>query len=375
MWKNEKLSKVYDDDTFYKANEISKKYVVPTPLTKLRGLSAKIGKPVYMKDESQQETNSFKVRGVSYTIDRVLNNIDKTDEIIHLVTQSTGNHGIAMMYTLYVIAKNNNKDHIIHKVNPVIFSSCTIQENKLCKMKKYLNLFRNEVEDNERGNIFTNFNSYKEALEFREQYIKCYNAHYIAHASDDTMIGHGTMGIEIKNQLNSLGYGDNVKVCFFASCGAGGPIGIGACLKHIYPFENMKFVIVQTHDQKALISSLINDKIVLNNGCDENMPFNFADGIAVDKPEDAGLNIAKAYADYGIVVNHLKCLMYAKALYRDLLISDCNTNHIVGGTTASTYLAIHELLNDEWLKECDVIIMLGCEGNVDYKIKKYIMDQ
>ena len=42
------------------------------------------------------------------------------------------------------------------------------------------------------------------------------------------------------------------KICFFAACGAGGPVGIGACLKHLYIPSNIKFVIVQTNYSPSL---------------------------------------------------------------------------------------------------------------------------
>jgi len=106
------------------------------------------------------------------------------------------------------------------------------------------------------------------------------------------------------------------------------------------------------------------------------MPFNFADGIAVDKPEEEGLVLAKAYANFGITVNHCISLSYAKLLFEDLCDSyeDKTIRHVIGGSTSAAYLAIDDTHNEPWVTDCDIVIMLGCEGNVDTAITKYILN-
>ena len=76
----------------------------------------------------------------------------------------------------------------------------------------------------------SSYDSYEKALISRIEFVEKNNAIYIAHGSEDTIIGHGTMGLEIKKQLDELGYNSQSKITFLAACGAGGPLGIGICL-------------------------------------------------------------------------------------------------------------------------------------------------
>lgn len=85
-----------------------------------------------------------------------------------------------------------------------------------------------------------------------------------------------------------------------------------------------------------------------------------------------GIEAAKAYADCGVSVDHYLSLFYSKKLFNDLCLSYEHTSSVVGGSTASTYLAIYNNMYHDMVQQSDVIIMLGCEGNVDNKIKDYI---
>lgn len=371
MWKNNNKNRpYYNINTFNNAKKIVDKYCIKTPLVKLNTISEKLNKPVFLKDESKQITNSFKLRGVSYVIYNKIQEIIKSNRYnVSLVTQSTGNHAIATIYSIYIIAKHMSSE-IINSINPIIFSTNNIQNVKLNKIKYYLSEFRKLVNDQNRGKIIYNYNYYEEALKAREEYMKNNESIYIAHGSEDTIIGHGTMGLEIKNQLN---YPEDTKICFLASCGAGGPIGIGACLKHLY--KNSKFIIVQTEDQNALIESLKTGKIVKNKDIDKNLPFNYADGIAVDKPEEDAIKICNIYANYGITVKHIECLQEGKKLKDDIKLSTNYDNILVGGTTASVYKAVKQYKDYDFIKNSDVIIILGCEGNIEESILKYIYNQ
>lgn len=388
MWRNDKNDKsLFKKELFVKANDIVNNYTILTPLKKLEILSKTINKTVYIKDESYQNTNSFKMRGISYDVHNKVEELDNINKYnnnnkISLITQSTGNHGIALLYTLYEIAKQNknNKNHVINKIKPIIFASKDIGKLKHKKMLLYLDMFINELNivdkenKDELGQVITNFETYGEALKKREEYIKNNESYYIAHASNDIMIGHGSIGIEIKEQLEELGYDDNTKICFLCACGAGGPVGMGSCLKEIYPKDNINFVIVQTHDQNALILSLLQNKIVYNNEIDDIMPFNYADGIGVDKPEEDTLEASRVYCDGGITVNHYETLLKSTNFIKDLSISHNKEEKecVAGGSTTAVYLAIEKLKDNELIKNSDIIIMLGCEGNVDNNIKDYI---
>jgi threonine dehydratase len=67
---------------------------VRTPLLESRGLSEKVGSPVYLKLESLQETGSFKIRGAA---NKILS-LSPQEMETGVITISTGNHGRAVAY-------------------------------------------------------------------------------------------------------------------------------------------------------------------------------------------------------------------------------------------------------------------------------------
>ena len=104
------------------------------------------------------------------------------------------------------------------------------------------------------------------------------------------MTGYGAIAFHLdeilpKNTLN-----------FYCAVGAGGPIGIGLCLKYL---RETNFNIVQTKGFDSFIKSLKNNKIIIN---PEPENILVSDGIAVDKPEEFALNIGKEIVDNMIVV-------------------------------------------------------------------------
>ena len=118
---------------------------------KLENLSKTVGKPVYIKDESLQHTSSFKLRGVYYCIHSKIKNLieeGKLNKRLYITTQSTGNHGIATLYSIYKILEENVFEKELKLLDsktilePVIFSSNHIQPTKLNIMFKYLEKIR-----------------------------------------------------------------------------------------------------------------------------------------------------------------------------------------------------------------------------------------
>ena len=92
------------------------------------------------------------------------------------------------------------------------------------------------MDDPEFGSIYYNYESYKQALEARELFVKgntneISNVLYIEHGFPQIITGHGVIGLEIYKQLSSLQQSKLKNITFLASCGAGGPIGIGIALK------------------------------------------------------------------------------------------------------------------------------------------------
>jgi len=68
---------------------------------------------IYLKRESQQTTGSFKWRGVLYCIMNAFKELEKQTinekKPFYLVTQSTGNHGIALIHGVKVMKEHYSK--------------------------------------------------------------------------------------------------------------------------------------------------------------------------------------------------------------------------------------------------------------------------
>lgn len=291
---------------------------------------------IYLKRESNQVSGSFKWSGVLYAVMKIFDRILKEKiNNCYLVTQSTGNHGIATLKAINLMInhfseKYPNEQNLFNKITPIIFTNKWIKENKLNKMKLELSEYKNN-----NGKIFDDFNNYEESLKAREEFIKKHNAFYVAHGGKDILTGYGAIAFEIDKQIPT-----NKKISFYAAIGAGGPIGIGLCLSYL---RDAKINIVQTKGFDAFIRSLKSNKIEYN---DKNInKILVSDGIAVDKPELFSLEIAKKIVNNKIVVNEED-------------VYNFNVNNIGD----SSKIALLGLLNNK-SDNSDYRIILDCEGN------------
>ena len=168
---------------------------------------------IFLKKESNQISGSFKWSGVLYAVMKIFDRILKKINNCYLVTQSTGNHGIATLKAInlminYFSEKYPNEQNLFNKITPIIFTNKCIKENKLNKMKVELSEYKNN-----NGKIFGSFNNYEESLKAREEFIKKHNAFYVAHGGKDILTGYGAIA-EIDKQIPK-----NKKISFYAAIG------------------------------------------------------------------------------------------------------------------------------------------------------------
>ena len=156
------------------------------------------------------------------------------------------------------------------------------------------------------------------------------------HGGKNIMTGYGSIAIEIDKQVPR-----NKDIAIFLTIGAGGPIGIGACLKLLR--KNTKVIISQSKDYDAFIRTLESNEIKYNN---ENIELGFSEGIAVDCPELFAVKIAKKIVDDKRVVTNDQVK----------LIND--KTKLGGSSCISLFTALNYKLSDNYLK-----IVLDCEGN------------
>ena len=158
--------------------------------------------PIYVKRESHQYGGSFKMRGVGYTVYTAFTEIREMNADpstpFSLVTQSTGNHGIAMLAALIKCLQYFPE---LDFVEPVVFASKNIQIEKLNKMNHLLNAYRILVGRPDAGNVLVDYENYKDALCARETFLSRNRGKYMSHGGNDIMTGHSSIGYEIHDQL------------------------------------------------------------------------------------------------------------------------------------------------------------------------------
>lgn len=370
------------------------KVIVTTPLKRLDLASKMTGKEVFLKDDSLQNSGSFKIRGVacevymamiSY-IERIAYLLDAGESVperpFYILTQSDGNHGIAMIAAVAIVVHNQARlrpelAKYIKQIEPIVFTIEALPEAKRTRMFEALRHYREGVGDDKKGDIIVK-RDYLEAKDARKAFEakNSGNVAYMEHGGFNITCGHASVGIEIDQQLRELGIGDDKKVAFLVPVGEGGPTGMLAGLKIKRP--GAIGVLVQTNPYSAFVKSLISGKIVSNERDPQptfiynGKPRVFEDGIAVDGPDKRAIELAKEIADLGLVVDADANLYYAAPiLYKDL---SKYPNAVVGGTTSATLEALFEYQDVAPLKDAEVVVLLGCERTVDKEITDYIKD-
>jgi threonine dehydratase len=295
---------------------------------------------IFLKKESLQKTNSFKWSGVLYSViiefDKilVLKDIKKP---YYLVTQSTGNHGIAVIYSVIFMIEKYIEIYPKHKnlwlnIIPSIFTNKSIKNNKLNKMKEAMKIYESKFKN--KGFVDNSFQNYKYSLIARTEFLKKNNGIYLQHGGKNIMTGYGSIAYQINNQLPK-----NKSVAIYTAIGAGGPLGIGLCLSYL---RDTEIIICQTENFDAFIRSLESNEIKEN--C-FNKETSISDGIAVDKPEEYAFELGKKIINKSIRVK-TENVLKLKEKYN------------LGG---SSCIALESL--NIYKSKKDYIVILDCEGN------------
>ena len=291
---------------------------------------------IFFKKESSQVTGSFKWRGVLYS---VMNTFEQLKDIeinqsepYYLVTQSTGNHGIAVIHAVQEIKKYYCKKYPIDKkkwenIYACVFSNIFITQPKIDKINKLLEKDKKSIFDCTPKN-------YNEALKKREYFLETHQGKYMSHGGKDIMMGYGSLAHEIMQQVPS-----DKSVTMITAIGAGGPIGVAEYFSY---FSNFKLIVSQTESFNAFVRSLKCKKIQSNYS---NKTPGLSDGIAVDKPEEYALNTAIKLGISGVSV-------------KDIDVEKLQKSTGLGGSTCIALAALEKISTND-----DIMIVLDCEGN------------
>ncbi len=291
---------------------------------------------IFLKRESSQVTGSFKWRGVLYSVMNAFQEIKDTDinerNPYYLVTQSTGNHGIAVIYAVQQVKKYYCKKYPLDKqkwknIHPCVFSNMHITKSKLDKINNLLEKDNKSIFDYDSKN-------YSEALKKREMFLQTHQGKYMEHGGKDIMMGYGSLAEEIMQQVE---YGKSVTM--ITAIGAGGPIGLAAYFSY---FKDFQLIVSQTDNFNAFVRSLKTNKLEYN--CGSNSP-GLSDGIAVDKPEEYALNTAINLNISGVSV-------------KDQDVENLQKRTGLGGSTCIALAGLEKISI-----KSDIIVILDCEGN------------
>lgn len=385
------IPEVWTLEDFQKARRVLAKYVRITRLAELQEISRETGKLVFLKNDAQQINGSFKARGVYWSVyEHLREALEKIaregipHEPIYVVTQSTGNHGIATIAAVLasiqefekIYADRTDMLDYIRRIEPIIFSIKNTPRVKRKDMQWALHIYRKVLDRSAQGRIDAVYQDYDAAIEARAAFLAGHpTALYIDHGGKTIMTGHGSAGLEIDEQLRALGIDESKKVAVLFPAGAGGPIGIGGALKAAR--KNVSAVMVQPDVWDAFVRTLQTGKLQKNKrgfSSETEIPHEFTYGVATDGPEMDAVEIGRKVLDAAVVVSERRAYEIAgPKIFKDLSRLRGEKNVKVGGTTAITAEALLTYGRDiPAIRDADVVILFGTEGNISGAIQSHI---
>ena len=163
-------------DDIKKAADMIKPYIHETPMLRMQNLDAFLGCRIYLKMESMQKTNAFKIRGA---MNKILQ-LPKSGLEKGIITTSSGNHGRAVAFAAKQLG--------IHATVVVPESGSKFKADAIEALGA--ELLRCDV---------------RERFEVTEALAEKYDYTYIPPFDDyGVMAGQGTVGLEITSQNEAL---------------------------------------------------------------------------------------------------------------------------------------------------------------------------
>ncbi|MDP7320239.1 MAG: threonine ammonia-lyase [Bacteriovoracaceae bacterium] len=318
-----------DFEGFEKAQEKISQYITKTPLIKNEWLSKKYGCEVYLKLENLQPVGSFKLRGAT----NMIANLSEEERKRGVVAVSAGNHaqGVAWAASKFGIEATI----IMPKPSPLV----KIMNTEALGAKVIL----------EGENVDESFEFAKEYLKKNKQvYVHPFN-------QEDVIYGQGTIGFELKEQIDDIDY-------IFGSIGGGGLMsGLGTVVKKIFP--NCCVVGSQSTGAASMIKSLQQGKLIESETLET-----FADGIKVRKPEFKMYEILDKVIDEAVHVDDDKVAMAVLQLIEQARV-------IAEGAGAINLAALNELYerSPKRFKNKKVVLVI-CGGNIDINLIDRIIE-
>ncbi len=249
------------------ASQRLKNVCVHTPLEYNHLLSEKYGCDIHLKREDLQTVRSFKIRGAYNTIC----SLPEEERKRGVVCASAGNHAQGVAYSCRHLG-----------IPGKVFMPTTTPRQKINQVKHYGGEF---VEVILTGDTFDD--SFHQAMKYVEEHQMAF-----IHPFDDyrTIVGQGTIGIEILNDL------EQPPDYVFVTIGGGGLIsGVSSYIKSVYP--ETKVIGVEPAGAQSMKESLKNGQVVTLEDIEP-----FVDGAAVKQVGDLTFKICLEKVDEVIAV-------------------------------------------------------------------------
>ncbi|MBK6301092.1 MAG: threonine ammonia-lyase [Actinomycetales bacterium] len=246
------------------ARELLAGVVTTTPLEHSRGLSERVGVPVYLKCENLQRAGSFKIRGAYTRMSR----LSEAERVRGVVAASAGNHaqGVALAAQLLGISAT-------------VFMPVGAPLPKLAATRAY------------GATVQLHGDTLDEALVAALEYAASTGA-VLIHPFDhpDIVAGQGTCGLEILEQL------PDVKTILVSTGGGGLVGGIAVAAKSLRP--DVRVIGVQAEQAAAWPLSLAAGTPVAVDSMQT-----MADGIAVGRPGPVPFEVVSSLVDDMVTVS------------------------------------------------------------------------
>lgn len=219
---------------------------------------------VYLKCENRQKTGSFKVRGTTNKIGKLL----EEKQLSHVIAASAGNHAQGVAFSAFQ-----------HGIKATIVMPRGASIAKISATRGY------GAEVVLYGEVFD------EAYAYAKELQKELNAEFIEPFNDfDIIAGQGTIGVEIMEEMK------DADIVVVPTGGGGLLAGVALAVKSINP--KVRVIGVQAEKANALVRSY-NEKSLTS----LSKVFTIADGIAVGKPGEKPFGIIKENVDEMITVS------------------------------------------------------------------------
>ena len=307
------MSVTYDD--IVNAQKAQGDVIRKTSLVFSDTFSQLTGSKVYLKNEFEQKTGSFKLRGAYYKI----KNLTEDEKNKGVVAASAGNHGQGIALA-----------SAMEKINCTIVMPKNASPAKIAATKGY------------GANVVLEGKNYDESWTKAQEIAKTTGAEII-HAFDDPQIiaAQGVIGLEIMEQLPDV---DEI----YVPIGGGGlAAGILIAIKTKNP--NVKVIGVQSKSFPSMKNSIDSGKLETVDG-----GFTVADGISVKTPGKQTFEIIKNMIDEIVLIDDEEII---KAMF--LLMERSKVVVEPAGAAGLAYLISKKPSSGK------KVVPILCGGNVD----------